>query len=99
MPKVTIGITGLNENLGLWNSNGGTLYLDMFCVMGAIQLITWVPTHQRAARGGPTTTYVNKLLRDSVLENVGDLESCMRDRSFMWSQFLSRRGLLSEGRK
>ena len=40
----------------------------MFCVMGALQLITWVLTHGRAAGGNPTTAYINTLLRDTVLE-------------------------------
>ena len=45
--------------------------------MGALQLITGVLTHGRAARGSPTTVYIKILLRDAGLENVGDLESCM----------------------
>ena len=43
------------------------------------QLIKWVPTHWKAKRGGPTTKYINTLLRDVGLENVTDQESCMRD--------------------
>ena len=39
----------------------------MFCVMGALQLITWMLTHGRAARGSPTTAYINTLLRDTML--------------------------------
>ena len=68
----------------------GTLYLDMFSVMGALQLITWVSTHGRAARGSPTTKYINTLRRDTGLENVRDFESCMRDErsSFMESVFI-----------
>ena len=46
-----------------------TLYLDpLFCVKRALQLITWVLTHGRAARGNPTTAYINTLLRYTVLE-------------------------------
>ena len=46
-----------------------TLYLDpLFCVKGALQLITWVLTHGRAARSNPTTAYINTLLRYTVLE-------------------------------
>ena len=52
----------------------------MFGVTGALQLITWVLTHGRAARGSPTTAYINTLLRDTGLENVRDLESCMYER-------------------
>ena len=68
----------------------GTLSLDMFCVMGALQLITWVSTYGRAAKGSPKTTYINTLLRDTGLENVRDLESCMRDErsSLMESVFI-----------
>ena len=57
--------SGLRHNTTLlW-----TLYLDpLFCVMGALQLITWVLTHGRAARGNPTTAYINTLLRYTVLE-------------------------------
>ena len=62
----------------------------MFGVTGALQLITWVLTHGRAARGSPTTTYINTSLRDTGLENVRDLESCMRDErsSLMESVFI-----------
>ena len=50
--------SGLRHNrILLW-----TLYLDpLFCVMRALQLI-------RAARGNPTTAYINTLLRYTVLE-------------------------------
>ena len=50
--------SGLRHNITLlW-----ILYLDpLFCVMGALQLI-------RAARGNPTTAYINTLLRYTVLE-------------------------------
>ena len=44
----------------------------------AQQLITRVPTHGRPAKGSPTYTYINTLVRDSALENVKDLESCKR---------------------
>ena len=68
----------------------GTLYLDIFWVMKALQLVTrvLVLTHGRAARGSPTTTYT--LLRDTGLENVRDLESSMRDErsSLMESVFI-----------
>ena len=40
----------------------------LFCVKGALQLITWVLTHGRAARGNPTTAYINTLLGYTVLE-------------------------------
>ena len=58
-------------NLNAWNRLTllWTLYLDpLFCVKGALQLITWVLTHGRAARGNPTTAYINTLLRDTMLE-------------------------------
>ena len=62
----------------------------MFCVMGALQLITWVLTQGRAARGSPTTVYIKILLGDAGLENVRDFESCMRDKrsSLMESVFI-----------
>ena len=44
--------SGLRHNRTLL----GTLYMDMFWVMGALQLITWVITYGRAARGNLTTT-------------------------------------------
>ena len=72
-PKIAIEITDWRKKFWsrlrhnrtlLW-----TLYLDpLFCVKGALQLITWVLTHGRAARGNPTTAYINTLLRYTVLE-------------------------------
>ena len=85
---------GMEQKLGSERQDNRTLlrtlYLDMFCVMVVLQLITWVPTHGRAARGSPTTTYINTLLRDTGLENVRDLESCKRDEtsSFMEIVFI-----------
>ena len=53
--------SGLRHNRTLLE----TLYQDMFCVMGTIQLITWpVLTLGRTARG---------ILGDTGLENVRDL--------------------------
>ena len=85
---------GMEQKLGSERQDNrtllGTLYLDMFYIMVVLQLITWVPTHGRAARGSPTTTYINTLLRDIGLENVRDLESCMKDErlSLMESVFI-----------
>ena len=66
--------SGLQHNRTLlW-----TLYLDpLFCVMGGLQLITRVLTHERAARGNPTTAYINTLVRYTVLEilTVGGLDT------------------------
>ena len=47
-------------------------------------------THGRAPKGSPRTTYINTLLMDTRLENVRDLESCMRDErsSLMESVFI-----------
>ena len=45
----------------------------------AQKMITWIPSHGQATRGRPTTTHVNTLLRDTGMENVKDLESCMED--------------------
>ena len=60
MPKITIEITGWREKFwsGLRHNRTllGTLYMDMFWVMGVLQLITWVITYGRAARGNLTTT-------------------------------------------
>ena len=85
---------GMEKKLGSERQDNrtllGTLYLDIFWVMEALQLVTrvLVLTHGRAARGSPTTTYT--LLRDTGLENVRDLESCMRDErsSLMESVFI-----------
>ena len=72
---------GIEKKLGSERQDNrtllGTLYLDIFWVMEALQLVTRVLTHGRVARGSPTTTCT--LLRDTGLENVRDLESCMRD--------------------
>ena len=56
----------------------------------AQQLITWIPKHGNAVSGRPTMTYIDTLLWDTGLENVRDLENCMRDRA-IWSQLSSRR--------
>ena len=56
----------------------------------AQQLITWIQKHGKAVRGRPTMTYIDILLWDTGLENVRDLENCMRDRA-IWSQLSSRR--------
>ena len=48
------------------------------------------PTNgKEGKRGSPTTTYINKLLRDTGLENIRDLESFMSDQD-LWGQFPSR---------
>ena len=48
------------------------------------------PTHGKEGKqGSPTTTYVNKLLRDTGLENIRDLESFMSDQDLR-GQFSSR---------
>ena len=57
---------GMEKNFGSGLRHNTTLlwilYLDpLFCVMRALQLI-------RAARGNPTTAYINTLLRYTVLE-------------------------------
>jgi len=83
---------GMEKKLGSERQDNrtllGTLYLDIFWVMEALQLVTRVLTHGRAPRGIPTTTYT--LLGDTGLENVRDLESCMRDErsSLMESVFI-----------
>ena len=59
-------------------------------------VITWVPPEGRGLvkRGCPLTVHndINKLLRDTSLEVVRDLESCMKDQA-LWSQLSSRRHL------
>ena len=91
---------GMKQKLGSERRDNrtllGTLYLDMFYVMGALPMLTWVVTHGRAARGSPTSTYINTLLRDTGamwdtgLENVRDRESCIRNErsSLMESVFI-----------
>ena len=65
---------GMEQKLGMERRDNrtllGTLHLDMFCVLGALQLITWVLTLGRSASGNPTSAYINTLLRDTGLENV-----------------------------
>ena len=63
MPKITIKITGWRKNQARKDGIIGPY-------LGALQLITWVLTHGRAARGSPTTVYIKILLRDAGLENV-----------------------------
>ena len=56
----------------------------------AHKILTWIPTHGGRTRGRPPTNYVDTLLRDTDLENVKELESCMEDR-VVWRQRSSRR--------
>ena len=51
--------------------------------------VTWDPQHGRATRGRPRTTYVDTLLKDTGMENIDELEGCMRERS-TWRHLLSR---------
>ena len=52
--------------------------------------ITWQPTHGRASRGRPETTFVDMLLRDTNLDNVTELENCMMDKN-LWTKLCGSR--------
>merc|ERR1712130_122355 len=39
--------------------------------------VIWQPTHGNAGRGRPPVTLLDTLLRDTQLDNVAELESCM----------------------
>ena len=51
--------------------------------------VTWNPPHGVTKRGRPVTTFVDTLLRDTGLENVKELENCMKDRN-IWRRHSSR---------
>ena len=42
--------------------------------------VTWQPTHGNPGRGRPPVTLLDTLLRDTQLDNVAELESCMLER-------------------
>ena len=46
-------------------------------------LVLWEPRHGSVSRGRPTTTFVDRLAKDSGLE-IEDLAGAMRDRS-LWA--------------
>ena len=58
----------------------------------ASNLILWDPLHGRRSRGRPSTTFIDTLKRDTGLNNVGDLERCMKDR-VNWQSIVKARGL------
>ena len=60
----------------------------------ASNLILWDPLHGRRSRGRPSTTFIDTLKRDTGLNNVGDLERCMKDR-VNWQSIVKARGLQS----
>ena len=96
MPKITIGSYGMEQKLGSERRDNrtlsGTLYLDMFGVMGALQLITCVLTHGRKGCKRESNNCPHKDIAkgDAGLENVKDLEDCIRDErsSLMESVFI-----------
>jgi hypothetical protein len=53
-------------------------------------LLTWQPKHGKTTRGRQTTTFVDSLLRDTGLDPVPELRSCMADKD-IWHLFSSRR--------
>ena len=87
---------GMEQKLGSERRDNrtlsGTLNLDMFGVMGALKLITCVLTHGRKGCKRESNNCPHKDIAkgDAGLENVKDLEDCMRDErsSLMESVFI-----------
>ena len=55
----------------------------------AHQTITWDPSHGTLSRGRPTQTFVDTLLNDTGLDNIIELECCMKDK-INWRSRVSR---------
>ena len=55
----------------------------------ACHTVTWKPRHGTLRPGRQSTTFVDTILRDTGLENVNDLETCMKDRN-IWRRHSSR---------
>ena len=51
--------------------------------------VTWDPSHGTLSRGRPTQTFVNTLLNDTGLDNITELECCMKDK-INWRSRVSR---------
>ena len=47
----------------------------------ASKLVLWQPKHGKTKRGKRKTTYINTLLEDTGLENVGEIKTAMLDRN------------------
>ena len=56
----------------------------------ACHTVTWKPRHGTLRPGRQSTTFVDTILRDTGLENVNDLETCMKDRNIIWRRHSSR---------
>ena len=57
----------------------------------AHKTILWQPKHRAPARGRPTTTLVDTLLKDTNLNNTADLGACMMNRT-VWKKICGARG-------
>ena len=57
----------------------------------AHKTILWQPKHGAPARGRPTTTLVDTLLKDTNLNNTADLDACMTNRT-VWKKICGARG-------
>ena len=51
--------------------------------------ITWDPFHGTFSRGRPTQTFIDILLNDTGLDNIIELECCMKDK-INWRSRVSR---------
>ena len=56
----------------------------------AHKTVLWQPKHGTVARGRPTTTLVDTLLKDTNLKNTTDLDACMMNRT-VWKQMCGTR--------
>ena len=61
----------------------------------AHKTILWQPKHGAPARGRPTTTLVDTLLKDTNLNNTADLDACMTNRT-VWKKICGARGRCPE---
>ena len=61
----------------------------------AHKTILWQPKHGAPARGRPTTTLVDTLLKDTNLNNTADLDACMTNRT-VWKKICGTRGSCPE---
>ena len=41
----------------------------------ALRLVLWQPQHGQTKRGRPNTTYVHTLIKDTVLDTIGELRT------------------------
>ena len=48
--------------------------------LSANKVILWDPVHGHQNRGRPTKTYLDTLMADAGVQNIGELKTCMEDR-------------------